>query len=85
MALFRKKYKIIGEVSHRYKHSVSGEERKRAKICSNCGKTMRVKSLYCPVCKRYYCIECSKQTTGGSVCPTCEDLRFLKTVSFNTN
>ena len=32
MALFRKKYKIIGEVSHRYKHSVSGEERKGQKF-----------------------------------------------------
>jgi hypothetical protein len=82
MALFKKKYKIIGEVSHRYKHSVSAEEAKKAKVCSNCGKTTKVKSYFCPICKCYYCIECSIQTIGGSVCPHCEGVNFLKTVSF---
>lgn len=82
MALFKKKYKIIGEVSHRHKHSVSAQEGKKARICSLCGKTMRIKSYYCPVCKRYYCIKCSIQTLGGSVCPNCEGMNFLKTASF---
>lgn len=82
MAFLKKKYKFIGEVSHRYKHSVSAQEEKKAKICSLCGETMRVKSYFCPICKRYYCIECSVQKIGGSICPSCEGLSFLKTVNF---
>ena len=82
MGFLKKKYKIIGEVSHKYRHRVSEQEGIKAKICSNCGKKISVKSYFCPLCKRYYCIKCSIQTLGGSVCPTCKGLNFLQVVDF---
>ncbi len=81
MSLFKKKnYKYLGSISHSFKHKIPSDNEEKVRVCSVCGEVITGKIYYCPVCKKYYNVECVVSTVGGCTCPVCEDITFLKTV-----
>ena len=73
-------YKHLGTSSHSFKHKISSYRKEEIRVCAFCGEILTGKIYYCPVCKKYYGVECVVSSVGGCTCPVCEDLTFLKTV-----
>lgn len=78
MSLFRNNpYKLQKKIPQSFKHEIASWEEG---ICVLCGNKMEGTTYYCPICEKYYCIDCAVNNIGAKMCPQCTGLTFLQTV-----
>ncbi|MCK5609156.1 hypothetical protein KAR91_45195 [Candidatus Pacearchaeota archaeon] len=79
MSLFRNNpYKLQKKIPQPFKHEIASWEEE--KICEWCDNKIGGTIYYCPVCNKYYCIDCAVKRIGVRICPQCTELTFLQTV-----
>ena len=85
MKLFKKKvYKYLGHAPRKFQHRVSPIDEVDVRICAVCGEKIMGKIFYCPVCRKYYGLECVVHAIGGFTCPHCKEISFLQTVKITS-
>ncbi|MCK5157402.1 MAG: hypothetical protein KAQ69_13320 [Spirochaetales bacterium] len=63
MSLFRNNpYKLQKKIPQPFKHEIASWEEG---ICVLCGNKMEGTTYYCPICEKYYCIDCAVNNIGA--------------------